>query len=101
MRIKKPSVCGSLESSDILISLAVNDNNGNKIHLQSTVQNQFGDAIEAVISQVLEENCLEDACVYAIDKGALDCTIRARMETAIARALSEVPELPTVPEVAL
>jgi len=89
MKIEKPSVCGSLESSDIMIRLAPNES-GNKIHLKSIVQTQFGDAIEAVIYQVLEDNSLENVYVDALDRGALDCTIRARMESAIARALTEV-----------
>ena len=89
MKIKQSSVCGSLESSDIMIMLSPAEN-GIEIQLKSIVMTQFGDAIEAVIIQVLEENGIEDVCVDATDRGALDCTIRARMETAIARALNEV-----------
>ena len=89
MRINQPSVCGSLESSDILIRLSPTEN-GIEVRLHSIVQTQFGDAIEAVIRQVLTEANVENACVDAMDRGALDCTIRARMEVAVARAFGEV-----------
>ena len=89
MRIKQTSVCGSLESSDILIRLSPTES-GNEIHLKSIVQTQFGEAIEAVIKQVLAETGVENVSVDATDRGALDCTIRARMEVAVTRALAEV-----------
>jgi len=89
MRIKQASVCGSLESSDIFIRLSPIESDS-EIHLKSIVQTQFGDAIESVIRQVLAETGIENVYVDAADRGALDCTIRARMEIAVARALREV-----------
>ena len=89
MKIKHPAVCGTLESADIMIHLT-QSKNGNKISLDSIVQTQFGEAIEALIHQILDEMHIEDVQVDAHDRGALDCTIRARMETAIIRALTEV-----------
>ena len=36
-------------------------------------------------SVVLQENGVECACVKIMDRGALDCVIRARVETAVLR----------------
>ena len=46
----------------------------------------YGDTIEAVIRDACREAGIEDAEVDVRDKGALDCTIRARTLTAITRA---------------
>ena len=47
---------------------------------------QFGRQIKAVITETLEGLGVIDAHVQAIDKGALDCTIRARVTAAAVRA---------------
>ena len=85
MNIKKPAMAGTLESSDILITLQPNDD-GIKIDLQSNVLATFGDAIEATIREVLREFDIQNIYVNAVDRGALDCTIRARMQCAVCRA---------------
>ena len=54
--------------------------------LQSSVAAQFGRQIKAVITQTLEGLGVTDAHVQAVDKGALDCTIRARVTAAAVRA---------------
>ena len=57
-----------------------------KVDLQSSVAAQFGRQIKAVITDTLEGLGIKDAHVEAIDKGALDCTIRARVTAAAVRA---------------
>ena len=47
---------------------------------------QFGDAIEASVRAVLAAFGVTGAKLRVVDRGALDCTIRARVETAIKRA---------------
>ena len=59
---------------------------GLQINLQSSVEAQFGRQIRALISETLEGLGIRDAHVDAIDKGALDCTIRARVTAAAVRA---------------
>ena len=59
---------------------------GLQIDLQSSVAAQFGKQIKAVISETLEGLGIRDARVQAVDKGALDCTIRARVTAAAVRA---------------
>lgn len=78
-------IAGTLESSDIMISIEPNEGNGIEIELKSTVENQFGNQIRKVIREVLEQLGVSDAKVTANDRGALDCTIRARLTTAVNR----------------
>ena len=75
-----------MESGDIYITLRPSETPGLKIRLTSSVAYQFGDQIKEVIRETLRERGIEDAEVEAVDKGALDCTIRARVLTAAVRA---------------
>mgnify|MGYP002513166263 CR=1 FL=1 len=56
-----------------------------EVELESVVQLQFGEAIEAVVRDVLAENGVNNAAVRVTDRGALECVIRARVETALLR----------------
>lgn len=82
----KNSFAGTLESGDIQIRIAPGRGKGLEIHLDSVVAAQFGRQIEKVIRETLESMGITDAVVEAQDKGALDCTIRARVTTAAVRA---------------
>lgn len=82
----KNSHAGTLESGDILIEISPSDSNGLDITLDSTVAYQFGDQIKNVIRTTAEELGLTSARINAVDKGALDCTIKARTTAAIVRA---------------
>lgn len=87
MKISKIAKAGTLESSDILIMVIPNENEGIKLELHSIVIKQFGDQIKKVILDKVKEMKVTDITIKAEDKGALDCTIAARVETAIKRAL--------------
>ncbi|MBR1509931.1 MAG: citrate lyase acyl carrier protein [Bacteroidales bacterium] len=80
----KEAIAGTLESGDIMVT--VGPGKGLEIELQSSVAAQFGRQIKAVITETLEGLGIEDAHVQAIDKGAIDCTIRARVTAAAVRA---------------
>lgn len=86
MELKKPAVAGTLESSDVQITLRPNPGQGIQIELQSDVKALFGQAIEETVRAVLAEFGIQDALVDVNDKGALDFVIRARMECAVCRA---------------
>lgn len=90
MELKKPAMAGTLESSDVQITLRPNPGMGIQISLQSDVKAMFGDAIEATVRAVLKEFDVKDALVDVNDKGALDFAIRARTECAVCRA-AEIP----------
>ena len=76
---------GTLESSDVYVELAPRDG-GIELELESAVLAQFGDAIRAAVLETLSEQGIDSAWVRLVDKGALDCVIRARVETAARRA---------------
>lgn len=85
MEIKKTAIAGTLESSDIQLTISQADD-GITIDLQSDVKKVFGDQIEAVIKETLKSMDVEAAKVKAVDKGALDCVIKARTVAAVQRA---------------
>ena len=80
----KNAVAGTLESGDIMIQIAPGD--GLQVELQSSVAAQFGRQIKALITETLNGLGIDNAYVKATDKGALDCTIRARVTAAAVRA---------------
>ncbi len=77
---------GTLESGDIMVQISPSEKEGIEINLNSTVAYQFGNQIKAVITETLEGLGISSAVVTATDKGALDCTIRARVTAAAVRA---------------
>ena len=81
MEIKKSAVVGTLESSDIMITLNPSDAGRIDIQLESSVEKQFGAQIRRVIEDTLTRLGIQSAQVVAVDKGALDCTIQARIIT--------------------
>lgn len=87
MKINKIAKSGTLESNDILIMVMPNDQGGIELQLESIVMKQFGKQIRKTIIDKIEELKIEDIIIKAQDKGALDYTIRARVQTAIDRAL--------------
>lgn len=86
MEIKKVAKAGTLESNDIYIMVMPNDEGGIELELESIVIKQFGDEIRKTILDTLSNLGVEKAIVKAQDKGALDYTIKARVETAVKRA---------------
>ncbi len=87
MDIKIPAKAGTMESSDIYIMVQPNDEGGIIIDLESIVMKQFGKQIEEIILNTLEKLNIKNIHLIAKDRGALDYTIRARVETAINRAI--------------
>lgn len=86
MEINKPAKAGTMESNDIYVMILPNPKGGIEINLQSIVMKQFGEEIEKVIIETLVELGVKDIIVNAQDKGALNYTIKARIETATKRA---------------
>lgn len=86
MEIKNIGVAGTMESSDIMITLEPGSAPGIAIELNSTVDKRFGREIRRVIQDTLTGMGIQSAKVKAVDKGALDCAIRARVKTAAHRA---------------
>jgi citrate lyase acyl carrier protein len=57
-----------------------------ELDLKSSVMQEFGAQIEAAVREVLEQFGVTACKLFLEDKGALDCTIKARVETVLRRA---------------
>ena len=86
MEIITTGVAGTMESSDIIVRIEPKDTDGIELSLESQVMHQYGKQIEKVIRETLAELGVTRAYVDANDKGALDCTIKARVEAAVFRS---------------
>ncbi len=85
MEILKPAVAGTLESSDCMVT--VEPGQGQiALDLNSSVMRQFGPQIKKVIKETLERLEVNSVNIKVVDKGALDCTIKARVEAAVYRS---------------
>ena len=85
MQIVKAAQAGTVESSDIVVKIEPCER-GIVIELTSSVKQQYGAKIESVIRETLNELGVTAARVEAVDKGALDCTVKARTQAAAFRA---------------
>ena len=88
MEIMKRASAGTMESSDAYVEVEPGLN-GLNIQLESVVLAQFGDAIDRTVREVLTEQGITDANVRVVDRGALECVLRARVETAVLRGKGE------------
>lgn len=93
MELKKPAIAGTLESSDAQVLIEPADQ-GVQVTLNSTVKKQYGDQILETVQEVLDKLDIKDAHVVINDQGALDCTIRSRVQTAVLRSAEVSQNLP-------
>ena len=84
MKIQKKAQAGSLESSDVLITVAPSEKLS--IEITSIVMNQFGQIIREVVEDVLKEAGVSNGEIIINDRGALEYALRARIKTALMRA---------------
>ena len=89
MEASKAATAGSLESSDVLVTVSPATGSGVEYLIESIVIKQFGKRIRRVTEEVVAAAGLRNAEVHVQDRGALECTLRARLETAIARAAGQ------------
>ncbi|MCL1992188.1 MAG: citrate lyase acyl carrier protein [Spirochaetes bacterium] len=85
MELKKTAMAGTLESGDVQVKLAPGQG-GMSVTVDSVVINQYGRRIKEVAKETLAALGVASAELSLVDKGALDCTIRARVECAAYRA---------------
>jgi citrate lyase subunit gamma (acyl carrier protein) len=86
MKITKEAIAGTLESSDLLVKVAPNQQGTLEVVVRSEVIKQFGKQIRKVIDETLRKLQVMEGTVVVEDKGALDYAIRARVQTAVLRA---------------
>ena len=84
MEIKCRASAGTMESSDAYVEIEPGCGSVD-VQIQSVVGGQFGAQIESTIREVLAQCGVENASVRVMDRGALDCVLRARVETAVLR----------------
>ncbi|WMJ77219.1 MULTISPECIES: citrate lyase acyl carrier protein [unclassified Sedimentibacter] len=85
MKINRSASAGTLESSDIYVMVEPNED-GIELELESIVYNQFGEEIEKTVREVLSDMDIQNIKIQLKDRGAVECAIRARVETALRRA---------------
>ena len=91
MEILKPAMAGTLESSDAQVTVEPGTD-GIQLTLSSSVMNQYGRQIKATVLETLERLGVENAQVTVVDKGALDCTLKARVECAVFRSCGQTAQ---------
>lgn len=84
MIIQKNAIAGTLESSDAQVTVAPAETL--EIWVESSVMNQYGKQIKATVEATLARLGVERGQITVIDKGALDCTIKARVEAEVFRS---------------
>jgi citrate lyase subunit gamma (acyl carrier protein) len=85
MEILQSAIAGTLESSDAMVTVEPGEG-GIELALTSSVMNQYGRQIKATVLETLARLDVKNARVTVVDKGALDCTIKARVECAVFRS---------------
>ena len=87
------AAAGTLESSDAQVTVEPGDGQI-ELSIESSVIHQFGKQIRAVVLETLGRLDVESAKVTVVDKGALDCTLKARVECAVYRSNGVTENLP-------
>ena len=85
MDIQKSAIAGTLESSDAQVIVEPSDH-GMELSIESSVMNRYGRQIKAVVLETLDRLQVNNGKVVVLDKGALDCTLMARIECAVFRS---------------
>ena len=88
MELIRSAVAGTMESSDAYVEIEPAESL--QIQLESVVAQQFGDTIKDVVRDVLAQQGVKNAKVRVVDRGALECVLRARLETAVVRGKGEM-----------
>lgn len=85
--ISKTAQAGTLESSDVMITVTPGTkSSGIVIEVESIVLAQYGEDIKAILLNTVQKQGITDVYIKAVDRGALDCTICARLLAALSRA---------------
>lgn len=89
MNIVREALAGTQESSDLMVKIAPAHGESLEIVIHSEVIKQFGEQIRQVVNDTLRAMNVHQGLIIIEDKGALDCVIRARLQSALLRAADE------------
>ena len=90
MNITTQAMAGTLESNDVLVTVSPWEE-GIELALSSIVLHQFGEQIKQAALDTARELGVTAARIELNDHGAVECTIKARVETALRRASEVAP----------
>lgn len=93
MKVLKPAMAGTLESSDAQVTVEPGEGEI-EFSLESSVMNQYGNQIKKVVLDTLKQLGVSSVKITVVDKGALDCTLKARVEGAIYRSVGQYDNFP-------
>lgn len=85
MKLVKEAVAGTLESGDLLVKIAPGTAGVLDLIIQSEVIKQFGKQIRLTVKDTLSKLEVTEGSIIIEDKGAFDCVIRARVQSAVLR----------------
>ena len=88
MNVGKKAMAGTMESNDVMVYVSPAPQ-GIEVRVKSIVAYQFGAQIERAAREAAQALGAEGALIELDDRGAVDCTIRSRVETALLRAKGE------------
>ena len=86
--VKKATVGQEKQNADCVITIEP-AKKGIELNFSSLVGVQYGDDMKKTIYDELEKYGITDAKVTVVDRGAIDCVLRARLETVIKRGMEE------------
>ena len=85
---KRQAIAGTLESSDAQVQVFPQSGKLS-IYVESSVMNQYGRQIKKTAEETLAKLKVKEGKVVIIDKGALECTLKARIECAVFRSCGQ------------
>lgn len=84
MQIHGRAMAGTLESNDVMVT--VSPAQALEVQVTSIVLGQFGEELKRVALDTAAQLGVQGALIELDDRGAVECTVRARVETALTRA---------------
>jgi citrate lyase subunit gamma (acyl carrier protein) len=89
-KIVREAKAGFHDKGDVVVHLKPGaDGSGIHLEIESKVMSMFGDQIRASVLETIESYGVTDVHLSVRDQGALDYAIRARVQTAVERAVRE------------
>lgn len=82
MDILNNAIAGTLESSDAQVQVFPQSGKLS-IYVESSVMNQYGRQIKKTAEETIAKLKVKEGKVVIIDKGALECTLKARIELSL------------------
>ena len=94
MKLNHSAIAGTLESSDAQVIVEPSDICGIELELNSSVMQQYGRQIKETVISTLNRMNVQNCRIAVKDQGALECTLKARVETAVFRAADKNADYP-------